>query len=191
MVLFIYITIYLRFLRDLALQTQFSTAGSSSSSLLVPAADPIAGNSFFPTGHFHVAKFLHLVQSFRSFPLFAPKRENIRFFVFNHLHTLFHSLQKGNGALSPLFSATSTLFCKNTPGLAERSQAFPLGTKPRPISTGFRSLFIMSFFRHIVISAFPSRNLIPRPIILWRRDTEPGVYSGCSGFRVSGSVLQP
>jgi hypothetical protein len=72
--------------------------------------------------------------------------------------------------LSPFFSATSTLFAR-MPEISVSS-------------------VIMSLFRYIVTPIFPARNLIARPIILWRRDTEPfpsavGVYFGSQGFVIA------
>ena len=66
---------------------------------------------------------------FSLFSLFAPKERIIRLFVFNHLHTLLHSLRKRE-TLSPFFSAISTLYAKMPGGrgrpLLGRSEAFPV-----------------------------------------------------------------
>ena len=75
-------------------------------------------------------------RKFSLFSLFAPKEE-ISPFVFNHLHTLFHSLQKSE-TLSPFFSATSTLFAeiprgRGTPSTRAWHSSLPLGTKLHPI----------------------------------------------------------
>jgi hypothetical protein len=128
--------------------------------------------------------------------LFSPvacKERNFRPLVFNYLQTFVHFLQKSE-TLSPFFSATSTLFAR-IPG--SRGICLP-GARPRvpvrhqmaldPLVSELWSPAIMSIFGHIVTSPFPARNLIARPIILWRRDTEPfhsvvGVYFGSQGLQ--------
>jgi len=107
-----------------AIQPQFSTASAFSSSLLVRAADSIPEPSdIFTFARRHVSAAR--TPRFSLFSLFAPKEKerNIRLFVFNHLHTLFHSLRKSE-TLSPFFSAISTLFAK-MPDLYSGSEAFP------------------------------------------------------------------
>ena len=125
-----------------AIQPQFSTASAFSSSLLVRAADPIAELSdLFTLARRHVST--PRSPRFSLFSPFAPKERNIRLFVFNHLHTIFHSLQKSE-TLSPLFSATSTLFAKMPGGrgplYSGAARHSRLGTNSRPISTGLWSL---------------------------------------------------
>ena len=103
----------------------------------------------------------------------------------------FHSSLPKSEMFDPLFSVTCTLFARipgvYPPGAPNQKPQARILPKPIEVSAQLplspvSGRVIMSLFRHIVTSAFPARNLIRRPIILWRRDTEPGVYSGV--FRV-------
>jgi hypothetical protein len=169
----------------------------SSTSLLIRTADAIDENTSAFSDTFtlgtlpaataasHSSVFVHQVH----------KERKIRSFVFNHLRTLFHFLQKSETP-SPLFSATSTLFARNTRGI-------PLPVKIRPsVSLGsasqefrFRGIntdrpgnldlvdglprnsrgrfSLCLYFVTSLLRPFTRRNLISCPIILWRRDTEP------------------
>jgi len=145
-----------------------------------------------------------ICRHFRHFPLKTPDSYAQRSLSLRS----FHCSRLKSEIFAPLFSTTCTPFftlrqrvkrylhyflplphfLQKCPGVgvplySGEDRHAPLGIKSRPIHW---SPVVMSLFRHIVTSAFPARNLIRRPIILWRRDTEPfpsvvGVYSGSQG----------
>src|SRR5258708_39376318 len=96
-------------------------ATTSSSSLFNRKADGIDSNaSAFPDRFTLESLFVPAEASHSSlFALSSRKERNLRPFVFNHLRTLFHSLQK-NDTPSRFFSITSTLFAR-VPGFAPPS----------------------------------------------------------------------
>ncbi len=129
-VLFTFVNPHDKLPYDFAIQTQFSAVGVSHSSPLVRSG-LVSEPSFFFRERFNVARRHISTPGSPEFPLlslFAPQERKIRSFVFNHLHTLFSLFGKSE-TLSPFFSATSTLFAKNTRGgvPVHAKWAFPLG----------------------------------------------------------------
>ena len=174
-------------------------ATASSDALLNRKADGIDGNAPAYPDRFTFGTPLVPAEASHSslFALSSRQERNFRPFVFNHLHTLFHSLQRSDTP-SRFFSIASTLFARvpgtrppphqiRPPSQPRLGQRCVLQHRPgKRTGSGRCSLFACLYLVTSLLRPCTRRNLIRRLIILWRRDTEPilvtWVYTPVSGF---------
>jgi hypothetical protein len=151
-------------------------ATASSDALLNRKADGIDGNAPAYPDRFTFETPLVPAEASHSslFALSSRQERNFRPFVFNHLHTLFHSLQRSDTP-SRFFSIASTLFARvpgtrppsppNTPTEPAPARPAMRSTTPTRQANWIWSLLAirLSLFGHIVTSPLHPEKPYPTP----------------------------